>query len=199
MRIILTIPLFFICLYYSAQVVAKPKETNSNKPQSSVLELFKSTAISDKKKIELQANISSLNEVIVKDGKQSYHLKKGSYSVADSICIEVNADQKISGIYYFYDYAPEYSNDTAYIHEQRKYQSMMSSPGKEAQANFANGSVKVTKWQSENVIFQLIEVNNNGVKKTYSTVLDRKLYTKKIDLKKKASSIASLKKIGLFI
>jgi hypothetical protein len=163
-----------------------------------ILELFKSTQLSGKKKIELQANISSLEKEVIKDSETRYHLKKESFGVADSISLELNKEKKIIGIYFYYQYEPEFSNDTAYIHELRKYNKIISSNGKEQKANYKDGEIRITKWESKSVIFELIEITEYKKKKCYSIIIDKKMFTRPCVNLKKESKIAEVKKkLGL--
>lgn len=127
-------------------------------------------------KIELQANIATIKDIAVKHDAMRYHLKKESFTIADSIGIEVNNENKIVSITFRYDYAPEYSNDTAYIHELHKFQKIIGSKGKEFKASYNGKSVTVTKWEDKKTIFELVEEIINGKKqKVYSTLYDIQL------------------------
>ncbi len=162
-----------------------------------VVKLFRTTNLSGKNKITMAANIESLKDITIKDKGNFYHLKKDSYGVADSIWMEVNEGKQIIGLYFAYQYEPEFSNDTAYIHELHKYQKIMNSKGKEY-VETANGkAIRITKWEEPNTRFELVELTQNGKKKVYSVIIDNALYFKKIkskaDLKKNNTSIELLK------
>lgn len=140
-----------------------------------MLKYFRVTTLS-KGKIALQANIETVKDIAIKDDAEHYHLKKESFTNADSIGIEVNKSNQIRAITFRYDYAPEYSNDTAYIHELHKFQKIMGSKGKEFKQSFKNKSVTVTKWEDNKTIFELVEVIVNGKKqRVYSTLFDIQL------------------------
>lgn len=169
----------------------------STSQTDTVVKLFRTTHLSGKNKIVMAANIESLKNITIKDNDNFYHLKKDSYSVADSIWLEVNDAKKIIGIYFGYQYEPEFSNDTAYIHELHKYQKVMNSPGKEY-VETANGrTIRITKWEEPTTRFELVELTDNGKKKVYSVIFDNSLYFKKvkskIDLKKNNTCIELLK------
>lgn len=169
----------------------------SNAQNDSILELFKSTQLSGKKKLELQANISTIEDIVIKDSETRYHLKKESYGVADSISLEVNSKRQINAIYFYYEYAPEFSNDTAYIHELRKYKSVISPNGKEQEVSYKNGAIRITKWESKNVIFELVEITEKGKKKAHSRIIDKKLFSRlNTDLKKENSLSDAKKKVS---
>ncbi len=148
-----------------------------------MLKYFRVTNLA-KGKIALQADIETVKDIVVKDDAEHYHLKKDSYSNADSIGIEVNKDNKIVSITFRYDYSPEYSNDTAYIHELHKFQRIIASKGKEFKQSYKNKSVTVNKWEDGKTIFELVEVVRNGKKqKVYSTLFDIQLIEANSEIK----------------
>lgn len=165
-----------------------------------ILKLFRSTLLG-KQKITLQSNVSTIKGYAIKSDNNHYFLKKGTYGIADSIGIEVNSVQQIISILFTYEYAPEYSNDTAYIHELHKYQKLINSKGREYQYTSKNISIKVTKWEDKGTIFELIETRIDNKTQAYSVIFDKELYYKKvkscIDLNKSENSIELLKRIGL--
>lgn len=165
-----------------------------------ILRIFRSVFIQNDRKIALQSNVDKLADLTRKIDNTHYALKKGSFQVADSMAVEVNAEKQIISIIASYDYAPEYSSDTAYIHEQRKYNGMISK-GKEFHYSASNKQIRVTKWAFENTIFELIELIVNGKKMTYSVIFDLDLNYKKykniIDLKRNDVSLELLKIEGL--
>ncbi len=109
--------------------------------------------------------------------------------------------QRIISILFVYEYAPDYSNDTAYIHELRKYQKLINSKGREYQYISKNKSIKVTKWEDKETIFELIETRINNKTQAYSVIFDKELYYQKvkacIDLNRNENSIELLKRLGL--
>ena len=146
-----------------------------NSQNDSILKNYRVINLS-KNKIALTGNIDSIKNIVVKDGKNNYHLKKEVFDVADSIGLEVNDQKQIISITFRYDYEPEFSNDTAYIHELHKFQKFIGSLGKEYKQTFKNKSVKVNKWEDKKTTFELVEVVKNGRKqKVYSTLYDIKL------------------------
>lgn len=167
-----------------------------------MLKYFRTTMLQGKQTISMQESVLKLKDVTVKVDNHNYYLKKGVFGVADSVAIEVNNEQKIIALSFFYDYAPDYSNDTAYIHELRKYYKIMNSKGKEFHYTVKDKSINVTKWENKNTIFELVELTINGRVRVYSTVFDSELYYKKIkgciDVKKNENSIELLKRLGLF-
>lgn len=170
-------------------------------PQNdTVLKLFRSVGIGDNRKLVMQSNISTLADITRDLGNNYYTLKKGTFGVADSMALEVNKEKKIIGIIACYDYAPEFSNDTAYIHEQRKYRKIISQ-GLEFQYSSLDKSIRVTKWAYKTTTFELIEVVTNGKKEIYSVIFDVELnyqkYKNVIDLKKNNVSLELLKRTGL--
>ncbi len=170
-------------------------ETTQN---DTILKLFKTTQLG-KTKVSLRQNIEELKEISVKDPNNFYHFKKDSYGVADSIWVEVNKSKQIIAIYFSYDYAPEYSNDTAYIHELHKYQKIISPNGKEFVYTSQTVSYKITKWEYKTVRFELIEVNKAGKKRTYSVIFDNELYFQKLNGYKgnKSETSIELLRLGL--
>jgi hypothetical protein len=166
-----------------------------------ILKLFRTTYIENKQKITMLESIETLKNVTLKNGNNHYSLKKGTYLVADSISIELNNLEQIISISFFYDYAPDYSNDTAYIHELHKYQKTINSKGREYQYISKSKSIKVTKWEDNATIFELVEVIINNKKQVYSVIFDKNFYYKKvkscIDLNKNENSIELLNRLGL--
>lgn len=165
-----------------------------------ILKLFRSVGIANDRKLIMEANISTIGDITRNLGNSYYSVKKGAYRVADSMALEVNKEKKIIGIIACYDYAPEYSNDTAYIHEQRKYRKIISQ-GVEFQYSSPNKTIRVTKWAYKTTTFELIEVVTNGKKEIYSVIFDVELnyqkYKNVIDLKKNNVSLELLKRTGL--
>jgi hypothetical protein len=163
-----------------------------------LLKYFRVTNLS-KGKIALQANIETVKDIVEKDDAEHYHLKKESYDIADSIGLEVNKSNQIISITFRYDYSPEYSNDTAYIHELHKFQKIIGSKGKEFKTSYKGKSVIVNKWEDKKTIFELVEVTKNGKKqKVYSTLFDIQLIETseiKAERKKKDKAITIIKEL----
>lgn len=185
MKYILLVGFFSCIVTFSAQ-------------NDTMLKYFRVTNI-NKNKIALAGNIDSLKSILIKDGNNNYHLKKGSFTNSDSIGIEVNNEGKIVSITFQYDYAPEFSNDTAYIHELRKYQKIIGK-GSEFKHSGKNKSVTVTKWEDQKTIFELVQVIINGKKqKVYSTLYDIQLVEAnseiKMERKKKGQPITIIREL----
>ncbi len=150
-----------------------------------------------KKDIVLADNIQKFKDIVVKDNSSNYHLKKGSFGVADSISLEVNSADQIVAFRFFYNYEPEFSNDTAYIHELRKYQKIINAKGREYTYSSAQIAYKVTKWEEKQTAFELIEVTSNGKKKTYSVIFDKAPYNKRLNCSDAKGSETSLEILAI--
>lgn len=165
-----------------------------------LLKLFRVLHLSNKK-INLQDNITKYSDIVVKSDPTHYHFKKGSYGIADSIDIEVNSANQIVAFRFFYNYEPEFSNDTAYIHELHKYQKIINSPGREYTFTSQQISVKATKWEEKQTIYELLEVMIDGEKRTCSVIFDKPTYFKTIkcaEIRNKDNSLELLRKIGVY-
>ena len=165
-----------------------------------ILKLFRSVYLDKGHKLIMASNIDELSDITRKLNNNYYSLKKGIFGVADSMALEVNNNKQIIGIIAVYNYAPDYSNDTAYIHEQRKYQKIISK-GREFHYKSKDKNIKVTKWANETTTFELIEIITNGKLEIYSVIFDLELNNQKykniIDIKKNDVSLEMLKRIGL--
>jgi hypothetical protein len=165
-----------------------------------LLKLFHTVYLGNDHKIELNKDISSLDGLTNKLPNNFYSIKKGSFGVADSMAVEVNQENKIIAITAAYEYEPEFSNDTAYIHELHKYQIMLCNQGKEYKNGNQERTFTVTKWEAGNIIFELVEENFKGKKKSYSVIFDKNLYYQKlkplIDVNGKDLSIEMYNRIG---
>lgn len=164
-----------------------------------VVEMFRKVQF-HKKEIGLTAQVDKYADIAIKISPRFYYLKKGSFSIADSIALEVNAANQIIAFRFFYDYAPEYSNDTAYIHELHKYQKIMNSAGREYHYTSVNISIKVTKWEAKNTMFELVEITKNGKKKVHSVIFDKAPYFKTLrcgEIKNKDNATEMLNLIGV--
>jgi hypothetical protein len=204
-RILLIAFLLCNCIVKSQNTPIIDVRNNSdyipNSPQNdTVLKLFRSVGISNDRKLILQSNIDKLADITRKVGNNYYSLKKGTFGVADSMALEVNKEKKIIGIIAVYDYAPEYSNDTAYIHEQRKFRKIIAQ-GIEFHYTSKDVTARVTKWAYKTTTFELIEIIINGKKEIYSVIFDVELnyqkYKNVIDIKKNNVSLELLKRTGL--
>lgn len=168
-----------------------------NAQNDTILDMFRTTYVGTKAKneIRLQNNIESLKSIAVNDGLNKYHLKKGSYGVADSIWIETNDQKLIKSVGFLYDY------DTAYVHELTKYQRVMNNPGKQYIYYSLEKKISVTKWENKSTRFELVEVTDKGKHQTYSVIFDNELNFKdllsSIDLSKNDDSIELLRLLGL--
>lgn len=145
-----------------------------------LLKMFHTVYLSDKHTIQLKKDISTLTGIVNKLPNNYYSLKKGSFGVADSMAVEVNKDNQIIGITAAYNYEPEFSNDTIYIHEQRKYNGMLCKNGKEYFYTGKDTSFKVCKWDAGNIAFELMETIIKGKRQTYSVIFDKELYYQKL-------------------
>lgn len=141
-----------------------------------LLKLFNTVYLSNEHSIQLKKDISSLNGLTNKLSDNFYSIKKGSFGVADSMSVEVNKANEIIAITAAYNYEPEHSNDTAYIHEQRKYDELLCKNGKEYSYSGKDTTYKVTKWEAGNIIFELMEATIRRKKEIYSVIFDKELY-----------------------
>lgn len=148
-----------------------------------LLKLFHTVYLSNKHSIQLKKDISSLNGLTNKLPKNIYSIKKGSFGVADSMSVEVNDKNQIIAITAAYNYEPEFSNDTIYIHEQRKYNGMLCKEGFEYSYTAPDTLLKVCKWDAGNIAFELMEATIKGKKETYSVIFDKELCSKVMDTK----------------
>lgn len=171
----------------------------SNSQNDTALKHFRSVHLT-KHKIILQSNINKLKDISRQLDSNYYVIKKAYYGVADSMVLEVNSNKQIIAIIIAYEYAPEFSNDTAYIHEQRKYQKIISI-GKEYQFISKEKSIRVTKWHDSETIFELVELRDKNKTLAYSVIFDKELYYKKyngcFDFSKIENPIELLKNLGL--
>lgn len=159
-----------------------------------LLRIFRTVHLQNGRKLPVQSTIDKYSDIVVKVNKNNYYVKKSAYEIADSMGIEVNNEQKIMAVSFLYNY------DTAYVHEQHKYQKMIS-PGKEFIYNSNGRNIRVTKWYDTKTTFELIEIIENGKKQIYSVIFDNELYYKKynhcIDLRKHENSIEFLRLLGV--
>jgi len=159
-----------------------------------LLRIFRTVHLHNSRKMPIQSTIDKYSDIVVKVNKNNYYVKKSAYEIADSMGVEVNNEQKIIAVLFSYNY------DTAYVHEQHKYQKMIS-PGKEFSYNSNARNIRVTKWYDTNTTFELIEIIENGKKQIYSVIFDNELYYKKysscIDLKRHENSIELIKLLGV--
>lgn len=172
-----------------------------NSQNDTILKLFRTTHVGKGRKVNLQANIETIKDIAIKDQNNQYHLKKGSFGIADSINIEVNDSKKIIGISFLYNYDTALVHETAYIHELKKYQSLINSTGKEFIYNSKEKTIRVNKWEDKATRFELIEIIENGKRTTYSVIFDNELYMKKlansVDLSNNDISFELVKRMGL--
>lgn len=164
--------------------------------QDSLVKLFRKVQF-HKKDIQLTDNVQKFKDIVIKDDPTNYHLKKGSFGVADSICLEANPGGQIVAFRFFYNYEPEFSNDTAYIHELHKYQKIINSKGREYTYSSGKVGYKVTKWEEKQTAFELIEVTRNGKKSTYSVIFDKAPYIKKLNCSEPKCTDTSLELLAL--
>lgn len=171
--------LFLACSFASSQ-----KDT--------LLKDFRSVSLEQGKRILLQSNISELADITVKDKNNHYHLKIGTFIRSDSIDIEVNNKNQIIAIYFNYD--------TTYAFLKNLYFKHIGD-GNEYSLKTDKENIRVTKWQDDLTIFELLEITENGKTKKYSTIFDKELYFKSkkypIDLKNSKNSIELLKRMGV--
>lgn len=145
-----------------------------------LLKLFHTVYLSNEHSIQLKKDISSLNGLTNKLSNNFYSIKKGSFGVADSMSVEVNKANEIIAITAAYNYEPEHSNDTAYIHEQKKYNELLCKNGREYSYSGKDTTYKVTKWEAGNIIFELMEATIKQKKEIYSVIFDKELYLQKL-------------------
>jgi hypothetical protein len=198
--------LLFSCSNDNGEKISNPTSDSLKQYMDTVpecdelLKLFHTVYLGNDHKIELNKDISSLSGLTNKLPNNFYSIKKGSFGVADSMAVEVNTENKIIAITAAYEYEPEFSNDTAYIHELHKYQKMLCKQGKEFKDGNGERSFTVTKWEAGNIIFELIEDNFKGKKKSYSVIFDKDLYYQKlkplVDMNGKDISIEMYNRIG---
>jgi hypothetical protein len=171
-----------------------------NSQNDTTLKQFRAVQIQNGKKLILQSNIDEIADITRKLGDNYYSLKKGTFRVADSMAVEINKNRQIIAIIAVYNYSPKYSNDTIYIHEQRKYRKLISK-GREFEYTDSNKLIRVTKWSNETTSFELIEITINGKKETYSVIFDTELnyqkYKGAIDIKSNDVSLEMQKRLGL--
>jgi hypothetical protein len=185
--------IFLFVLFLNYQFCVSQNDT--------ILKLFRTTYVGKDRKVSLQANIETVKDVVVKDADNNYHLKKGSFGIADSIGLEVNNLKQIIGITFLYNYDTAIVHETQYVHELKKYQKLIESSGKEYKYSTNTKSITITKWEDKVTRFELIEIVDKGKRTTYSVIFDNELYYKKlkgsINLNKYDSSIELLKILGL--
>lgn len=166
-----------------------------------ILKLFRTTHVGKDGKVSLQANIETIKDIAVKDAGNNYHLRRGSFGIADSIWIEVNNLKQIIGVAFLYNYDTAIVHETQYVHELKKYQKLIESLGKEYKYSTNTKSITITKWEDKSTRFELIEIVEQGKRTTYSVIFDNELYFKKmkgsINLNKHDNSIELLKIIGV--
>jgi hypothetical protein len=176
--------LLFSLLYVADLTFAQQKDT--------LLKDYRSVKIEQGKKIILQSKIDNLADVIIKGKDNHYHLKKGTFIRSDSMDIEVNKNKQIIAIYANYD--------TTYNFLKGLYLKYIGE-GSETFYKSAKENIRVTKWQDDLTIFELVEITENGKTRKYSIIFDKELYFKSkkfpIDLKNNKNSIELLKRIAL--
>lgn len=183
--------LFFAILFFSYPFCKAQNDT--------ILKLFRTTYVGKERKISLQSNIETIKDIAVKEGNNSYILKKGTYGIADSIGLKVNNLKQVMAVSFVYNYDTSIVHETMYVHELKKYQKLINSTGSEFQYNNAGKSVKITKWYDSKTTFELIEIIDNGKLKVYSVIFDNELNYKKykgIDFKKNTTSLELLNLLG---
>ena len=167
----------------------------------SLLVAFRSVNIDKGIKMRLQADVKGLSDITIKDRKNIYHLKKGSYIFVDSIGIEVNDKSKIIALTFLYGYDSNYVHEQVYFHEQKKYRKLLQDEGKIYEYKTDMLSIKVTRWEDKSTIFELIETIKEGKILNYSRIFDKQLYyiqfIKQINLAKSNNSIEILRLLGL--
>lgn len=161
---------------------------------------FRSVGINDGRKVVVLTNIEKLASISKKEKDNYYVIKKGTFTAADSMAVEVNSNKQIIAIIISYNYEPEFSNDTAYIHELRKYRKLLNSNGTEYAFSSKQKKIKVTKWHDKKTIFEMVESIIDDKKNIYSIIYDKEQYYKKlskrVDLNKNDNSIELLRLIG---
>ena len=157
-----------------------------------LLNKLRSSRIRNGNKITLQSNIKKLRGVTIKSVCDHYYLKKGTFGGADSIDIEVNKKNKITVVSFFYD------SVSSYEYEVNLFNKHLNLIGKESQFISKNNAMKVTKWEDQQYVFEMVETTANNKPQLYSVLFDKEFYFKKtkhyVDLTKNENSIEILKR-----
>ena len=153
--------ILIIFIFYS-QINLCNSQTND-----SLLKEFRSITIQNGQKINLQTNIDKLKDVVIKSTKYNYYLKKGTFIRSDSINIEVDKHNLIIAIYFNYD--------TTYNFLKGLYFKSIGN-GEEFNYSSKRETIRVTKWEDNQTIFELVEIKENGTTKTYSKIFDKKYF-----------------------
>lgn len=139
--------------------------------RDTVFDRFRSVNIQNGKVIQLQSNIKTLKEVVIKSSSDQYYLKKGSFIRADSIGIEVNRKGQILAITFAYnaDYGTLKLNYAKPLGEGMEYE-------------YISGDLKarVTKWEDQKTSFELAELIINGKILVFSSIYDKELFLAKM-------------------
>lgn len=193
MKKILTI--ISLLLLSQSVITAQVKDTSING--------FRTVHLRNKKKIKLLANIETLKDFTTKRNNGNYKLNKGAFGGADSMDVDANKDNQIIAIIAHYE-----CNDTIYAYEQANYRRFYNA-GKEYQYTSRSFTMKVTKWEDDFTIFELIYIVDDKTvpcppmchPQVYSVIYDKEYYYAKlkpsVDLQKHDNSIAILKKAGI--
>jgi hypothetical protein len=133
---------------------------------------FRTVPISNGQKLTLQSNISTIKDIAIQGRPEHYYLKKGTFAGCDSIDVEVNNENKIIALSFFYDstytYKEQIETFTEKLHKGKEIKDV-------------EVLMKVTKWQDRLTTFEIIERTNSKGKKTiYSAMFDKELFFKKI-------------------
>jgi len=154
----------FTCLFLISHSNAQMTERDT------VFSRFRSINIQNSQNISLQSDISSIKDVAIKSSYDHYYLKPGSFIRADSIDIEVNLDNKVLAITFFYD--------TSYTYKKSIYNKPLGA-GKEFLFSSEDLTFKCTQWEDKLTVFELVEVTSKGKVQVYSVIFDKALFVGK--------------------
>ena len=129
--------------------------------------------IRNKVVIGLQAPIDKLKEITVKSKVGHYYLKKGAFGGTDSIDIQVNKNNQIVNVSFFYDTVSTYS------YEVDLFNKHLNLVGKETQLTEGKKKIKTTKWEDKFTVFEMIEIRECNKWKLHSVITDKGLNLKK--------------------
>jgi hypothetical protein len=151
----------FTLVFLSQFVICQMTERDT------VFNRFRSVNIQNKRSISLQSSIDNIKDAVIKSSYDHYYLKQGSFIRADSVDIEVNNNNLVVAITFFYD--------TTYNSIKILYDKPLGT-GKEFFFSSEAFSLKATKWEDKLTVFELIEFASNGQVQVYSVIFDKALF-----------------------
>lgn len=154
----------FAAVIYTGFISAQMTERDT------VFNRFRSINIQNQRTISLQSNIDNIKDVVVKSSYDHYYLKSGTFIRADSIDLEVNLDNKITAITFFYD--------TTYSSKKSIYNKPLGA-GKEFLFSSEDVTFKCTQWEDKLTTFELVEVTSKGKVHVYSVIFDKAMFVGK--------------------